>query len=934
MSITPVSGPLGNLTTPVDPVPTTSTQPTADSITQASQFVNALFNDKPDLSISGYYKTVSESLRAQRVQQIINQLTDAARRKALFNAAGQQAALLSTILKDIERYNQLQDQLAALDLNQSITDTNNAISAYNDFLALNGSTPYDNLNNSISNYNAAQAAYQAGLTDYSSALTTYQNAQSQYDQAAQDWNTALEQFQLGSITQAELDSAFSTFQSAQSDFNTAQSTFDSAQQTLNTLQTDWQNAKSQLDTSITDYNSYITSKNALLAQANTAIDTWNHLADQASALIQRMNDLRTDSLGLPPLDSPPQIVKQTSDDLYTITDPASDPLKDGVQTGINSVNGQINTTNSFVTGILNPNIQAANSTSSTTYPDVGLGTNVPDLASGFSNLSLTSVAFVDDSYSLITYTPPPIEDIQADTTGVVVTLALAIFAATNDDSEDASNNTPLAKRLFRVTQSNMAGGSGTGVALTTIDQTAVSNSPFLESTLSKQAFEATFNQYGVPLASMLVDQIGALTLPFNQLTGIMSTVPARKILSTGSINPEVTGVVATVAFSLGAIKEFLSLLNSGSMQEQLRNILSQSPEFNALPPDKQEQFIAALATELTNTLLKPVVNELGTILGMPGLTVQLLLLGAGLNGPNALPPFLNQLFFSQSMQKQFNLTPSQSIEITANASKSPGGLMQGTLDELKKQGLATPDSEQRIKAAADESSRQYEKLIASQQEDQKRAYATSLNNNLERQGILDDTQNKRLTEKLINGNLNELDKIALKALQQFGLSRSETEAILKKANDAKNARDGSINPLGAVASRSDLNIQELSTLFNKQLTGHLSNLVGEKAAKETADEYTKLIFGPGDSVASRFQKGEQTLSQAVEYKRDERLLQDFRNSTESLRNPETARSSPRQLGLSLLLSANAGGPATAGTTSADNRLGPTAWTPPPIDIPI
>ncbi len=941
-SINPLNDPYLNLTTPTAPIPISGSISTSDSIAQATANLQALFPKGPVLPIAKYYNAVSSSLREQKLQEIIAKFADASTRKELFAAASNEARQISDLLSEAQTYDTLQANLEALNIDQHVTDVNSAIDTYN-----NGEDPSQTtlLNQAIDNYDSAEQIYRSALSFYSTDLANYENARSVYESAVSDWNDALEQYLIDG-NQTTLDAAKATFDTAQSTFDSAQADFDNQKASFEVTQNSLDAARSQLDAQILTYNAYVDLRNADAATLNTALQNWNQTASDATNILNQLNVLR-DQLSLnPPLNLPPLSQLVGLQNHYTLPNATPDPLKDGVQTSIHGINGSINTLNDFITNTVNPNIVSANATADPDYSLLTTLSNIDDLTTLSAHLSPLTNVPPQTNYPHVIYTAPPHIEILDLISTTVVTLGVAIEIALKQDSSNELDETPFAKRIRKAGLENFLGGSGASTALTTLDQTASANNPYLGSVLSRQAFEAFFNVFGVPIGSMLVDQVGAQVRTFRSRVNLIATAPAQQILGGARINSAQDQESVRLALGLGTIREILNLDDSGIRKNALRDIFIQSPEFRALPPEKQDGLLKSLSKEITAGELKESLPSLGP--RFAGLLPQILLAVETPTGNEDMVSIRSFLFeivnLAKGIAQTFGLPIDQAQDLAKKSyldslAKTGETSKQSIIDAIVKNIDKSNSDRSETNRKADlayENGQREARAQASKESDARRdAFAASFTNSLASKNIIDSTQAQRLQQQFQNTPENDLGKIALDAARRFNLDTADLKEILTKAEKVRQARLSALNPIGSFVLHHIAPPGELAIAFVKQAQEVLTPTIGPAKASQVAAEYSDLLFKGANSVIGRLQNHEQELNQAVTINQNDRLFEDYRRATDSLRSPDTAEGSPRNLGAVLLMTAMAAGPGSAGTTSEDNALGPLAnRNKRPIDIPI
>jgi hypothetical protein len=901
--------------------------------TSAEQLVNNLqldtiSSDNP-ISITKYHFSVSESTRLARAQEIIAKFSDLNYQKTMYNIAYDSAFKLSNIISNTNAYNHLKSELNDLGLQDAQDAVNDAI---DDLQNSVDESKVTDLNTAAATYDSAQAAYRAALQPYYIASNFYNSALNAYQTALTAWNTALQ-----SGDESAIATASANFETAEATFNAAETTYAAEKTTFETAETNWINAKANVDAKITAYNTEISRpehSNELAALA-TAVANWNAIADQANAIIDQMNGL-SDTLSISDVTKAPHIDFGTTAAALqypTLTASGNETLQDLVAASVNTAINKASTVNAYITSPVNPNITSVNSTFSTSYELVPAITSAPEpTASGFSQyptLPITPYQKIVD----ISYTPEQIDPLVGVSSEVVL-LDFAFQLAIRRDEDDSTDTSPLAKRNLRSGEQNIDGGSGASVQLTTINQKGTGSNPFTESTLSRQAMEAVLNVYGVPIGSALVDQMSALVQTFAQTNGLVSTALAQDLLSSSSLYNGGNELAVRYTLALATLTNLTGSVFEGALSDALKSILEKDSTFSALQPADQQALINSLTQEVGGSLLKAALSDLSARFGMPGLLPQLLLIASGLTSNDALGSLQSQLFFevifAQELKKTLGLPEDVATEIArkavAQAAQTPEGITPASvtnaaIDALNAEGISSTELNAQIVKAETATRERVADQIAAQDQAQNQAFADSLTRSLLGKGILDQTQAARLSQELTNATSAQLGEIALRVLREFNLNQEEIRTILAEADRAAAARNGEINPAGALISSATATPSSLEAAFVENTRALLAPAVGDAQALSIAQNYGRLIFSSPNSILVRLQDNERQLSSIATYNQEERLYDDYRDYTSAIRNPLTATGNPLMLGETLLLSANIGGPATAGTTSLDNQLG-------------
>lgn len=929
--VSPISG--GSLTPvpPLNPAPPVAGALSDSSIEQISQSVIADFSNQPRLTISQYHSTVSEAVRLTQVADIIGRLGDGEARRQLFLAAIEEALRIADLNRKAVEYNVLKRQYDNLSLGTSLQNlSTQAVTLQSTIIS---STQYSLLTSAIAAYNSDLLIYNGNLPGYTTGVTNYQNAINAYNSALNTWNSALSTFNaIASPTGADINTLFNAYQA----FNTAKSTFDTAvsdfapiSSSMNSAQTNLDAAQSSLNNAVSVFNNYISTLSAQITVYTNLVNQWNTEAQSANEILAQMNLLARDlNLPISPLNT---IIPTTS---FDVTLPAATVNQDKADAldAYDALVPVVNSVNQFIINTVNPNISLAITNLSPQPAPFTILTPI----TGAAQLTGTSsqVPYVPN-YSVAVPIPIAVGTPTIDPTSNIPTLSslaeLGNTIAAINQQDDSTNDSPFSKISRRAATEVSIGGSGSSTQLTNISPQAQAQNPFLSSTLSQQAIESIFNVYGVPANSALVDQIGAATATLTEASGILSTPLAQDLITTSSLNSSGQDTGIRFTLSLANLTGLSSLIEDGTLRQGLTQILQQDASFAALTPENQNALLDALTQEVGANLLKSALAYISEQFGMPGLIPQILVAAAGLGDGDALGSIQSQLYFAATFadQLQKNLGISADLAQTiANQAVTSGAsdtaIQQSTLQSLNDQGV-TPVSEDtlntQIGQALAETKQIVNDSVAAQDQAQRQAFADSLTSSLLGQGILDQTQASRITQELINNSSQAVGEIAVRILRQFNLDQEELQQILTEAENAKSALDPSLNPIAAINATANATPESLQAGFEALARQVLAPAVGDAQALQIASDYGRLIFSSADSILARLQANESALRTQSSYNHAERLADDYQSYTADIRNPTTATGNPLQLGETLLLSANIGGPATAGTTSLDNQLG-------------
>ncbi|MFV0339103.1 MAG: hypothetical protein ACK5MA_00525, partial [Parachlamydiaceae bacterium] len=539
----------------------------------------------------------------------------------------------------------------------------------------------------------------------------------------------------------------------------------------------------------------------------------------------------------------------------------------------------------------------------------------------------------------------------------------AIFINLNRQADEDFNAAldPLDQHLLRTSATNLQGGSGASTNITTVNFVASANNPFLASDLSKQGLDAYFNQYGVPLGSALVDQIGALISNFNtNVNPLLSASDAQAILNNGAITVDGGLLSVRAAVALGN----LSVLSSTSQQEALitalRNLLTTSPEFNALAADQQVAFLTGLANELIGIQLIKGLQELGDLIGLPGLVPQLLAHIAGLTTNAALGNFLSQLYYtntlSQLLPSLLGISQQQADAVAADVLKTAQQnqseiTQQSIVDAIVRQiGQGAVDQAAVNQAAAQAdalSSQAVSDQIAARDQAQRSAYQDSVASSLQQGNLATEQQTQTLIQRLQVTTSQQFDDITLSALRNFNLSQEQINEIIRQAN--------AVSALRGTISNNLVSLSDIQAAFQTATTNVLKPVVGQTQAEEVSSQFAQLIFEPSrnsalvtsaqnvhrfnidspDTILNRLSVTAEDVVTADGSNQPARIFEQYRSASTALQDPLNAPSSPLKTGETLVIAGMASGPATMGILGTDKPLDPEGKQyKTPVDIPI
>lgn len=893
----------------------------------------------PRLSITTYYATVSQSLLENKIQEILAALANPEIFKKLWNFSLEKAEQTKQAVINSYNYNRLQKKLNALDLNGKKADLQAEINSFNTSYSPTATqTQVTNLNSDITAFNTAQAAYQTALTSYQTALGTYQTALSSYNSAVSTWKTALNDFDAGNITAAQLGVAKAAFLANEAAYDVSAAAFTTAKTAFTTANSNFTTAKTNLNSQITTYNNFVSDRDDAVTALNVEISSYNQSLTLATAILNDMNEIRAElgSTALPI----PSLIPTTANPLTNFTLPASgsNSLAVSVQASISSVRTQIGQNTpprSGVEGLIfttNGIIDAVNT------PSLGL-THVPAIGISLSNISTTGTNYptlstISATISAVTnptYTPPSSNDF-------VTQLVDPLFASlsTYKQSQTRTSNVvqeqadDLTLRLVR--PKGGLGGAGGSAAMSTINPSVGLSSSFLERDLSKQVFEAYFNQMGVPLSSPLMDQIGVLFESSRAFTDLSAASFAAGILAGQTSLGAAQGNIPGLAISLGSLQSLNQLIQSGAINQALLNIVNSEASLAVLTPEQRLTLAEGLSREVGASLEKSALANLAKALQTPGLLPQLLALAAGNGNPQLLQSLQGDLLRSNliagAISQNQSLTSVDVESIVRDAIAQSQGqdlenaketIIRNILDQAKMTEEEKKVLDQQVRKAVD----QAETIL---QEDLKKN--TELKNNVFKEKLLegllkeeiDPNKASTIAGSVVFGSKEDV----VNALKGQGLDQGEASRAAALALSTAKLFDGNFNPLGTFLAQQLASPTELAALFKLQVMNQMSPVVGMKRAHEVAEDYGNLIFTSANSITNRLTENERILKGLSNYNSDQKFFEDYKAIADDYINPQLRSGSPLKTGETLLLLGLGGGLSNQGVTSGDTSLGPLA----------
>ncbi len=898
----------------------------------------------PRLSIAEFYGSISSANLAQKLREYLDDINDPLFRKALMKFAAEQASYMAEIITLVYRYDSLNMQLNNLDLPGKASKINSKLSAYNSGVSSDNSQIHT-LNAAGAVYNSAQSTYQAALVTYQNALNTFQGAQTNYNGALGTWNLALAAYQSGTITQAQLETARSAFQTASNVFDNAKTAFATAQSTFDTAKTNWNNAHATYSAAVSAFNAYAASRSSDLAEVNNAISEWNTAFGQASNVIAQMNAIRSE-LGLAPVSSTGHISPYTGLPVATVPGGPS-TIRNAVQVDVDQDNNLVGLINAL-TGTVGGRVTAINAggyTPALTTPAIlGIILGLPTTDSdGTANTTYPDTNVPGS----ITITTPANEDLITTYLLPRIAILAEIKDKTNreEDFRADSGDRPIDQISGKSVISASSGGSSLGLS----NAVGLAKSPFLSAILSKHAFESILNVYGVPAGSPLVDQLGSLYTQVATNAGLLSAGPASQILD----NAVLTGINGTTAINaavaLGNLSVVTDVAGGAELRDAVNALIENDPSLAHLTPAEKNALLEGVVGEIGASLIKSALNEVARALGLPGLTPQILAILAGLTEHDPLASFSQQLFrnvlFAQELAKEFQLSDAeanllievairQQSESTTSTSSTPpqlagdpiedlarqqAAIERSVTDQLIKTGLVRVEVEQKIQRAS---------AVASDGVKQEQLKSDIAKSNAFRDSLLksfalleiDPVKADLLAAQTPIGTINEINALLIAK----GLTLPEANQVANAALNAANLNDPASNPLSSFLVKQLGSSTEMAGLLKGQIVSILSPAVGMRNALSVAEDYGSLIFSSANSATNILQVNERRLDAISYFIRDVRLNEAYREATISYRSPELDPDSPLKLGKTLLLTGIPGGLANQGLTSQDNTLGPSA----------
>lgn len=876
----------------------------------------------PQLSIAQFYGAISNANIGQKLQEFIDQMRDPEFRKRLMEFALEQSAYMAEVITLVYRYDDLATQLKNLDLNGLANHINQKLAALNAGSGIAAdNAAIATFNNAINAYNNARTTYENALLSYQTALNSFETAQDTYNTALNTWNTALAAYQNGSITQAELESARSTFNAAENQFeNVDKPAFDNAQSTFDTAKSAFDNAVTTFNSARDTYNTYVASRSSAYGDLSGAIDNWNAVVGNVAGLLARMNAIRNE-LGLSPITSTGNLAQFTGLSNYGF--PAGpNATRDAVQTDVDQDNAFATLLNSIISSI-DGKVTAINAGGYnpplTTPSSQSLIPNLPTTNSGTAASTIPSIS-IPTSISI--EVPDP-QDLITDY--LLPRLSILEALKTNNEKENLYRADVTDERFKNAMsgQHVIAGSLGSS-NLGASNAVGIAASPFLGAILSKHAFETFFNVYGVPQGSSLVDQIGALYHRLATNAGLLSAGPAQKILNNGNLTGANGKQAVQAAVALGYLSLVNTIADSAELKSIVKALIEKDVTLSRLTKEQKAALLDAIVGELGAALKRGGLNDLSKVLDLPGLVPQIL---ARLGEDDSSDIFNGQLLhdtiFASELARELQMSSGQIDDIIKQAINqsrtTEAAFNEFVIKELEQQGQVGADVARQVQQASTLATERVKAEEVKTETVKKQAFKDGLLKGLAALEF-DPVKADLLAEQIPVGTINE----TITRLTDKGFTLPEANQVATTAVNAANAKDPISNPLSSFLVKQLGTTTEMAGLLKGQIVNILSPAVGMRQSLQVAEDYGSLVFTHANSITNTLQVNERHLDAFSYFVYDSRLYENYREATKSYRSPELADDSPLKLGITLLLTGIPGGIANQGVTSADNTLGPSA----------
>lgn len=600
------------------------------------------------------------------------------------------------------------------------------------------------------------------------------------------------------------------------------------------------------------YNNAVDQYNRSTAYANYSMFLVNHGAD----ILNQAPSYNFNINNGPPADNIPPYTFPGPYDLKSLR--ASD-----VNTAAASWNAALNSSGATNTAALNA-IRASYGLPPlpipTTYPT---NLNSPNSAPGLN------------------YTLPTLSDMVAIVNTLIET-RVNIAQTISNTRSNASKDDPNDDKTYRPSKVKAEPGSLGTSAIANVnigEKTTAINSN--EAEAARKILEAFFNVTGVPIGSLLIDQLATSITPLlfsvQLAAGLTSAGAGEIILRNGHIAQEGGSRAAFIAAALGNFKKTGELVKDPIFLQNIKQILLQTSEFQALPIDQQNALVNGLANAFGTYLLASSFQQVADALGAPGLTSQLVdpnapSAGSAVDDANAAP------------------APSAPLEVppqeTASAPSPPS---QGS------SSLAAPTQGQTETVTLQNDQ---EVLSVIQQE-------------VMRDIIIREIEREELSPfNPIVGEIPTTRNELKNYLENIGINSPEAALIAARALAESYIYSVAANPLAVVQPDLRLPKEELSKAFKDLVVHHLSGFLPPKRPEFIATEYEIEM----EILRVRLGQplGLPIVKDIIE-KNELRRHTDYESRKEELKFPQKVEWSPLNLGYTLLLLGH-------GVTSAEKGL--------------
>lgn len=896
----------------------------------------------PTLPLAEYFQSVNEAAVRQKIQEFLDAFNDATKLSAMWQDSIDQAVSLRDYINQIYAIVDLQNAILKQGgLAGAITDINATIAAYNAGVTGPGGDQeqVQTLNNAINNYNSANSSYQSALQNYSSALNNQQNALNTYNSAVATWDAALNSYLAGTLDQAGLEAARAQFDSAKANFDNTSAATANAQSALSGAESNLQAAGAALETAKNNYNAYVSTRSAAVDAANTAINAWNDLANRRNAQITELNALRAAlNPPLPPYPLIPTIPPINALQPYQIPGGSVPPLAVDVNGRIGTYNSQAASLSNYIASQLNFHIFSINNTGyQPPIPEQPGITQYPfnaifPVSSG--DLALLPIPNLATSVEYTPFTP-------TDVVTIYLLPRLQVLDVLKNSQNKAENYSKLQANLDvevpdLAGQQNTIGGAGASVAMTTITPKTLMSTPFLDRILSKQSFEAFFNFFGAPIASPLVDQLGAITAHLLTTVGLSSAGPASTIIGTGSFGNIGGESTLSVAVSLGFLKQISNVVSSELLPQSIIGAINGEPSLSFLSAAQKQELADLISASVSRSMLEIGLNDVARSLSIPGLTPQILATVAGLTTQDALVALGGQLYaetlLAQHIEEQSTLSHEEALDVSQKTlqqifvgeNTSPQELQAQVVNAMLNQfSDAQADSISRVRAGEIVDA-VIDQIIADRMEQadiQKDTFRQAVIRGLQRVQNLDERDASRIADRVMaNGDsVGSLSQAAMGILPKVGLTEVEASQVVRSAVEAYNTRDPLLNPLSAPSLQKIVSSADLAVLFKTEIVNALSPVIGKRAL-DVAEDYGNLVFSSSTSVLNKLEGIDRQERKSIN-SLDNRVFDKYLEATRGYKDPGTILERMTAPGRALVGASVIGAPSAHGISPIDNALG-------------